>query len=128
MAYVAINSNETENHPADDFEHMVQRHKQLGFTFPYLRDEKQEVAKIYGATRTPHFYVFDKDRVLRYTGRMDNSPRDITKSNTHELADAMEDLLAGRAVANPRTDALGCNVKWWGKDNHWMPQDVCDLV
>src|SRR5437763_12459175 len=72
VAVVAINSNETDNHPTDSFEHMVERAKEKNFPFPYLRDETQAVARAYGALRTPHFYAFgrdDKDRwVLRYTG------------------------------------------------------------
>src|SRR5437867_2344906 len=61
VAMVAINSNETEGHPTDSFEHMVQRAKQKGFRFPYVRDDSQEVALGYGALRTPHFYVFDAE-------------------------------------------------------------------
>src|SRR5580704_18509881 len=75
LAYIAINSNETQNHPTDDFAHMQQRAAALGFTWPYLRDETQSAAKAYGAIKTPHFYLFDADRTLRYVGRMDNSPR-----------------------------------------------------
>jgi peroxiredoxin len=125
---VAINSNETEKHPLDAFEHMVTRAKEKGFPFPYLRDESQAVALAYGALRTPHFYVFDADRKLRYTGRMDDSPKVEANAKTHELRDAVDDLLAGRAVAVPLTNPLGCNVKWKGKDNHWMPAEACDLV
>lgn len=128
VGYVAINANETKEHPTDDLAHMVARAKERRFTWPYLRDETQEVAKAYGATRTPHFYLFDQQRVLRYTGRMDNSPREIARATTHELQDAVEDLLAGRAVRVEKADAIGCNVKWWGKDAHWMPNDACDFV
>jgi peroxiredoxin len=128
VAYVAINSNETKNHPADDLENMKLRAVNLKFTWPYLRDDSQAVAKVYGATRTPQFFVFDKERVLRYVGRMDNSPRDISKSTTHELADAIDDLLAGKPVRVATTDPIGCNVKWWNKDPHWVPNDVCDFV
>ncbi len=128
VAYVAINSNETENHPTDDFAHMQERARELKFTWPYLRDDAQAAAKAYGAIKTPHFFVFDQDRVLRYVGRMDNSPRDALLAKTHELADAVDDLLAGRDVRVPVTDAIGCTVKWWGKDHHFIPGDVCDLV
>ena len=128
VAYVAINANETENHPTDDLAHMKERAAGLGFTWPDLRDETQGVAKVYGAIKTPHFYVFDRERILRYLGRMDNSPRDVSKAVTHELADAVEDLLAGRPVGVAVTDSIGCNVKWWGKDPHFIPNDVCDLV
>ena len=86
------------------------------------------VHKAYGAIKTPHFYLFDQDRVLRYVGRMDNSPRDASKAETHELADAVDDLLAGRGVRLAATEPIGCTVKWWGKDRHFIPNDVCDLV
>jgi peroxiredoxin len=128
LAYVAINANETRDHPTDDFDHMRRRAAALGFTWPYLRDETQAVAKAYGAVKTPHFFLFDAGRVLRYVGRMDNSPRDPGLVTTHELADAVEDLAAGRAVRVPVTEPIGCTVKWRGKDPHFIPQDVCDLV
>jgi alkyl hydroperoxide reductase subunit AhpC len=125
---VAINSNETEGHPTDDFDHMVERAKAKGFEFPYLRDESQEVAKAYGALRTPHYYVFDADRTLQYTGRMDDNPREPGQESTHELRDAVDALLAGETPAAPVTNPIGCNVKWKGQDAHWMPPEACDLV
>jgi peroxiredoxin len=128
VAMVGINSNETKDHPTDDFEHMKQRAAELGFGWPYLRDESQEVALAYGALRTPHYYLFDADRKLRYTGRMDDNPRTPGEETTHELRDAVDDLLAGRDVAVPLTNPIGCNVKWWNQDAHWMPADACDLV
>lgn len=128
LAMVAINSNETGNHPTDSFEHMVQRAKEKGFPFPYLRDESQQVAWQYGALRTPHFYVFDHDRLLRYTGRMDDNPRQPGQEKTHELRDAVDDLLIGRAVRVPITNPIGCNIKWKGHEQHWMPPEACDLT
>ena len=128
VTMVAINSNETDDHPEDSFEHMVARAKEKQFPFPYLRDESQEVARLYGALRTPHFYVFDGLRKLRYTGRMDDNPKDARLARTHELRDALDDLLAGREVRVPVTNPIGCNVKWRGKPNHWLPPEACDLV
>ena len=128
VAMIAINSNETDNHPTDSFEHMVQRAKEKGFKFPYVRDESQEVAKAYGALRTPHFYVFDGDRKLRYTGRMDDDPRRPGKQTTHELRDAVEALLEGNDPPLAVTNPIGCNVKWKGQEEHWMPPEACDLV
>ena len=86
------------------------------------------MARAYGALRTPHFYVFDADRKLRYTGRMDDSPREADKATTRELRDALDDVLAGREVRVPLTNPIGCNVKWQGQDEHWMPPEACDLV
>jgi peroxiredoxin len=128
VALVAINSNETEGHPTDSFEHMVTRAREKGFKFPYLRDETQEVALAYGALRTPHFYVFDQQRKLAYTGRMDDNPRNPGQEKTHELRDAIDAMLAGRKPPVALTNPIGCNVKWKGKDAHWMPAEACDLV
>ncbi|MCC5830941.1 MAG: thioredoxin family protein [Phycisphaeraceae bacterium] len=125
---IAINSNETKHHPDDSFDHMVERAKKLGLQYPYVRDESQDIARAYGALRTPHFYVFDADHKLRYTGRMDNNPREAGKETTHELKDALDCLLAGREVRTPLTNPIGCNVKWLNKDAHWMPAEACDLV
>jgi peroxiredoxin len=125
---VAINSNETVEHPTDSFDHMVIRAKEKKFPFPYLRDESQEVALAYGALRTPHFYVFDAQRNLRYTGRMDDNPKMAMLAKTHELRDAVDAILAGKKPPAEQTNPIGCNVKWKGKDAHWMPPEACDLV
>ncbi len=128
LAMVAINSNETENHPTDSFEHMQKKAAEKSFKFPYLRDDSQDVARAYGALRTPHFYVFDAEGQLRYTGRMDDNPREPGKQTTHELVDAVEAVLAGQEVQKPLTNPIGCNVKWKEQDAHWMPPEACDLV
>jgi len=128
VRFVAINSNETDNHPTDSFEHMKQRAAEKHFPFPYLRDEDQSVARAYGALRTPHFYVFDADGKLRYTGRMDNHPKDATLATTHELRDAIDALLKGQTPPVEVTNPIGCNVKWKGKPEKWMPPEACDLV
>ncbi len=128
VAMISINSNETDNHPDDSFEHMVTRAAEKDFQFVYARDEDQSVALAYGALRTPHYYLFDADRRLRYTGRMDDDPRDAANARTHELRDAADALLAGNPVAVELTNPLGCNVKWAGQDAHWMPAEACDLV
>ena len=129
---VAINSNESENHPGDSFEHMVERAKQKRFPFPYLRDDSQDVARAYGGLRTPHYFLFGKGErgqwVLRYTGRMDDNPREPGKQTTHELQDAVDAILDGKKPAVEMTNPIGCNVKWRGKENHWMPPEACDLV
>ena len=128
VSMLAINSNETVNHPTDSLEHMKQRAKEKAFKFPYVRDDTQEIARAYGALRTPHFYVFDQDRKLRYTGRMDDNPRNPGQEKTHELRDAVDALLAGKKPPVELTNPVGCNVKWKGQDNHWMPPEACDLV
>jgi peroxiredoxin len=128
VRFVGINANSSNTRAEDSFEHMVARMAEHGYPWIYLHDASQDVARAYGALRTPHFYVFDAQRRLVYTGRAVDSPRDATKITTHELETAMNDVLAGRAVATPKTNPIGCNVKWEGQDAHWMPGDACDLV
>jgi peroxiredoxin len=128
LAMIAINSNETDNHPTDDLPHMIERAREKGFSFPYVRDESQDTARAYGALRTPHFFVFDSGRKLRYTGRMNDNPREPQKATTHELQDAVDALLSGESVAQEMTNPIGCNVKWKGQPAHWMPPEACDLV
>ena len=117
---VAIHSNETVGHPTDAFPLVIERMKEKGFRWLSLDDEKQTVALAYGATRTPHYFLFDSQGILVYTGRMDNSPRDITKVQTHELDDAIGEMISGKNVTVNTTDAMGCNIKWWDKDIEWI--------
>jgi peroxiredoxin len=128
VKFVGINSNSVHVHAEDDFAGMVQRMKEHNFPWTYLRDESQEVAMAYGALRTPHFYVFDKNRKLVYTGRGVDSPKDTSKMTVNDLENALEDHLAGRPLRTPLTNPIGCNVKWQGQDAHWMPAEACDLV
>ena len=128
VRFVAFNSNSVRTYAEDSYEHMVARMEEHRFPWVYLHDESQEVARAYGALRTPHFYVFDRDRHLVYTGRAVDSPRETSRATTHELADAIEDVLADRPVRTPLTNPIGCNVKWDGKGAHWMPAEACDLV
>lgn len=128
VRFVAINSNSETTYPEDSFEHMVKRMAEHKFPWVYLRDKSQQVALAYGALRTPHFYVFDKDRRLIYTGRGVDNPREAEKSKVNDLANALEDHLAGRPVRTPLTNPIGCNVKWEGHEAHWMPPEACDLV
>jgi len=128
VRFVAINSNSRNTYPADDFPHMVQRMREHKFPWVYLHDESQDVARAYGALRTPHFFVFDRARKLIYTGRGVDSPRDTSKMKVNDLDRALEEHLAGRPVSVPLTNPIGCNVKWEGKDAHWMPPEACDLV
>jgi peroxiredoxin len=128
VRFVGINSNSKETYADDDFPHMVARMQEHQFPWLYLYDENQLVARQYGALRTPHFYVFDAARTLVYTGRGLDNPRDATKATVHDLDDALFDLTADKAVRTALTNPIGCNVKWSGKDAHWMPPEACDLV
>lgn len=128
VKFIGINSNSPNTYEVDDFPHMVQRMEQYKFPWVYLWDETQEIARIYGALRTPHFYVFDKDRKLIYTGRSSDSPRDTSRITLDDLENALEEHLAGKLISKPITNPIGCNIKWEGKDPHWMPPEARDLV
>jgi peroxiredoxin len=128
VRFVAINSNSKHTYAEDDFPHMIARMRDHKFPWLYLYDETQDVARAYGALRTPHFYVFDQSRRLIYTGRAVDSARDASRIKVHDLERALDAHLAGAAVSVPVTNPIGCNVKWEGKDAHWMPGDACDLV
>ena len=128
VEFAGINSNSKNTYAEDDFQHMVARMKEHNFPWKYLHDESQEVALAYGALRTPHFYVFDEERKLVYTGRGVDNPRDTSKMTVNDLDRALEELTSGKPVSVPKTNPIGCNVKWDGKDKHWMPADACDLV
>ena len=126
--FVGINSNSAGTYQEDDFPHMVKRMKEHGFPWLYLYDESQEVALAYGALRTPHFYLFDRDRKLIYTGRGVDQPRDPSRISVNDLERALDEVLSSKAVSVPLTNPIGCNVKWDGKEKHWMPADACDLT
>ena len=128
VGFAGINSNSENTYPEDSFPNMVERMKKNKFPWVYLYDKPQEVAKAYGALRTPHFYVFDEVRKLVYTGRGVDNPRDSSKVTINNLDIALEELTSGKPVSVPVTNPIGCNVKWEGMDAHWMPADACDLV
>lgn len=128
VAFIGINSNSSKSVPEDSFEKMVERMEIHHFPWLYLHDSTQEVAKKYGALRTPHFFIFDKNRRLIYTGRAVDHPRDRTKIQINDLDRALEEQLSGRPISVGRTNPIGCNIKWEGKDPKWMPEDACDLV
>lgn len=128
VKFVAINSNSPNTYEEDSFANMVKRMDEQRFPWLYLHDGSQEIARAYGALRTPHFYVFDKDRKLIYTGRAIDNPREAEKSTVNDLEKALEEHLAGKEVTTKMTNPIGCNVKWEGKDAHWMPPDACDLI
>jgi peroxiredoxin len=128
VRFVGINSNSKNTYPEDDFAHMVKRMEEHKFPWVYLRDRSQQVALAYGALRTPHFYVFDRDRKLVYTGRGVDSPRETSRMTVNDLENALTEHLAGQPVSTPLTKPIGCKVKWDGMDAHWMPEEACDLV
>jgi peroxiredoxin len=128
VAFVGINSNSEHTHREDDFDNMVRRMNEQRFPWVYVRDSSQDVARAYGALRTPHFFVFNEERRLVYAGRGVDSPRNTAEMTTNDLERALEEVVTGKLVSIPLTNPIGCNVKWEGKDEHWMPPEACDLV
>ena len=128
VIFVGINSNSPNTYEEDSFEHMVQRMDEQRFPWLYLHDASQDVARAYGALKTPHFFVFDAERKLVYTGRGLDNPREAEKATVNDLERALEELLTGHALTVPVTNPIGRNVKWDGRDAHWMPAEACDLV
>ena len=128
VKFVAINSNSPHTHKEDSFENMLTRMEENDFPWVYLYDAKQKIAMAYGALKTPHFFVFNGNRKLVYTGRAVDNPRDTSKMTANDLENALDEYLADKAITTPVTNPIGCNVKWDGKDAHWMPSDACDLI
>ena len=128
VQFAGINSNSINTYAEDSFYNMVLRMEQNKFPWVYLYDEPQEIAKAYGALRTPHFYVFDKNRNLVYTGRGIDSPKDASQMTVNDLWNALEEHTSGKEITKKVTNPIGCNVKWDGMDAHWMPAEACDLI
>jgi len=114
IGFVAISSNDVENYPQDAPELMTEQAKKIGYSFPYLYDETQEIAKQYKAACTPDFYVFDKDDKLVYRGRLDAStPKNNEPLNGKDLRLALDLLLEGKMIPDKaQKPSIGCNIKW----------------
>ena len=113
MPIVGISSNDVANFPADSPEQMVHEAEDRGYTFPYLYDETQEVAKAYRAACTPDFFLFDRDRRLVYRGQFDSSrPDSGTAPTGSDLRAALDAVLAGKKPSEKQTPSIGCNIKW----------------
>lgn len=109
---IAINSNDGVAYQEDSFSNMAARALAKGFNFPYLHDSSQQIAFAYGATHTPQLFLFDRDRRLAYTGKIDDNwqrPEAVRRSYLREAIDA---LLSGAAPNEPVTHAIGCTIKW----------------
>ncbi len=128
VGFVGINSNSEHTYQEDSFPNMVARMEKYKFPWVYLYDRDQTIAKAYGALRTPHFYVFNEERILVYTGRGVDTPRDTSRMTINNLEIILEELTSGKQISVPVTNPIGCNIKWEGKDAHWMPPEACDLV
>ncbi len=113
LAMVGINSNDVERYPEDSPVMMARETEIAGYTFPYLYDETQEVARAYRAACTPDFFLFDRNRRLVYRGQFDNSrPGNGIPVTGRDLRKATEEVLAGKSVSVDQRPSVGCNIKW----------------
>ncbi|OGU40338.1 MAG: alkyl hydroperoxide reductase [Ignavibacteria bacterium GWB2_35_12] len=113
ISFIGISSNDVENYPEDSPESMKLTAEELGYKFPYLFDESQEVAKAYKAACTPDFYVFDKDLKLVYRGQFDDSrPGNGMAVTGSDIRSALDNILAGKHVSQEQKPSIGCNIKW----------------
>ena len=110
---VGINSNDIKSYPEDSPEKMKLHKEKIGYSFPYLFDETQEVAKAYRAACTPDFFLFDKDLRLVYRGQFDESrPKNQVPVTGQDLKNAMTSLIEGKPISYDQRASLGCNIKW----------------
>ncbi len=113
VAVIGINSNDAQRYPQDSPEHMAEEVKRSEYSFPYLYDETQEVARAYHAACTPDFFLFDKQRKLVYRGQMDDSrPGNDIPVTGKDLRAAVDAVLAGKPVSWQQKPSMGCNLKW----------------
>ncbi len=110
--FIAINSNSNESHPDDSFDKMVKRAEEKEFNFIYAVDDTQEIAHKYGAQVTPEVFVFDKNRTLQYHGRIDENTYKNDAHETHDLKNAIQQVLVGEPITKPETPSTGCSIKW----------------
>jgi len=111
VAVVAVNANDPHLYPDESYPRMIERAAEDGYTFPYVIDDGQRLARAYGAMCTFHVFVLDRERRIRYQGRFDDA-RIPERATSHDLADALEDLLAGRAVRTTVTRPFGCSLDY----------------
>lgn len=110
---VAISSNDVERYPEDGPDQMKRVAAENGFSFPYLYDETQEVARAYDAACTPDFYVFDQDLHLVYRGQLDDSrPKSSVPLTGQDIRAALDQLIAGKPVSQNQQPSIGCSIKW----------------
>lgn len=109
---LAVCANDAATYPEDSFDNMKKYAAKWGLNFPYLRDEDQAVARAYGAARTPEIFVLDDGGICRYEGGIDDNYQDASRVTRRPLRDAIVSLSRGEAVAEPRTYAIGCSIKW----------------
>lgn len=109
---VAIMPNDVKAYPSDSYENMQKRAKDKGFSFPYLLDDTQKIAQQFGATKTPHVFLLDSKKKVKYIGAIDDSPRDAGAVSKKYLENAVDAMLKGKKINTSTTKAVGCSIKW----------------
>jgi peroxiredoxin len=113
ISFIAISSNDVSTHPDDSPDKMKQVAKELGYPFPYLYDESQNVARTYDAACTPDFFIYDKNLKLVYRGQLDDSrPSNGIPATGKDIRSALDNLLAGKEISSEQKPSIGCNIKW----------------
>lgn len=111
IGMIALNANEATRKKEDSYAEMQKHAKDKGYTFPYVVDQNHQLADAYGATKTPHIYLFDKNNTLVYRGAIDDSAKDLSKIENRYLADAINAMTAGAKIKTTTSKALGCTIK-----------------
>ncbi len=109
---IAINPNDVVKQPGDSLDEMKKRAEEKEYPFVYLQDETQQITRDFGATKTPHMYILDKDLNVLYIGGIDNNPKDGSAADTHFVKDAINELMEGKEVSTKTSKAIGCSIKW----------------
>ena len=113
ISFIAISSNDVENYPDDSPDKMKEEAARLGFKFPYLYDESQDVARAYHAACTPDFNIFDAELKCVYRGQLDDSrPGNKIPVSGKDIRKALDDLLSGKKISEDQVPSVGCNIKW----------------
>ncbi|CAG1770293.1 glutathione peroxidase [uncultured bacterium] len=112
LKVIAINSNDAVQYPEDSFSEMQKRSQAIGFNYPYLVDETQDTAREFSAEYTPHIFLFDEQRNLIYTGKIDDNWQSPSLVKNRYLESAIQEYLEGKPVSVPETFAIGCTIKW----------------
>jgi peroxiredoxin len=112
VTWIAVNGNDATRYPDDGMVAMKARAQERQFPFPYVRDDSQALVRALGARFTPEVFVFDRERKLRYHGRIDDNHRDLERVTSHDLRNALDALIEGKPAPVAETVAFGCSIKW----------------
>ena len=112
IGMVAINSNSARFNESESLEKMKQHSKEKNYNFPYVQDKDSRLAKLFGATKTPHIYLFDSNDELVYKGAIDDNARNSNQVNESYLFNAIDEMLNGKTISKPISKALGCSIKF----------------